>query len=69
MNSDGTGQTRITFHPAADSGPVWSSDSRYLLFTSNRDGDNEIYRMQTDGSNATNLTRAPGSNDRTPAWD
>lgn len=50
-----------------DSGPQWSPDGRYLVFTSNRDGDHEIYLARGDGSLATRLTRAP-EDDWSPRW-
>ena len=38
-----------------------------IAFTSDRDGNNEIYVMDSDGANAVNLTNHPSS-DRHPAW-
>jgi TolB protein len=38
-----------------------------IVFTSNRDGDFEIYVMDADGGNQTRLTRSEGS-DVEPAW-
>lgn len=38
-----------------------------IAFTSDRDGNNEIYMMDADGANAVNLTNHPSS-DRHPAW-
>jgi len=43
-----------------DSFPQWSHDGRRIVFTSDRDGDPEIYVMEADGSNAARLTSAPG---------
>ena len=40
-----------------DSGPAWSPDGKKIVFTSNRDGNSEIYVMNADGSGQTNLTR------------
>ncbi len=39
-----------------------------IAFVSNRDGNKEIYVMNTDGSGQTNLTNSPNNNDETPAW-
>ena len=55
MNADGSGQTRLTEDPATDMSPKWSPDGR-IIFTSNRDGKNEIYVMGVDGSNLTKMT-------------
>ncbi|TMF14097.1 MAG: hypothetical protein E6I38_00295 [Chloroflexi bacterium] len=34
----------------------WSPDSEHILFTSDRDGDSEVYEMNRDGSNVRQLT-------------
>ena len=47
--------------------PDWSPDSRRIAFASTRDGDNEIYVMNADGSNVTQLTHN-SSRDFNPAW-
>ena len=56
MNSDGTGQTRLTHDPGEDTWPVWSPDGRRIAFASDRDGNYEIYVMNADGTNQTRLT-------------
>ncbi|MYB72282.1 MAG: T9SS type A sorting domain-containing protein, partial [Gemmatimonadetes bacterium] len=44
--SDDSSEPRnLTNHEAADSWPAWSSDGRHIAFSSNRDGDHEIYVM------------------------
>ena len=40
--------------------PQWSHDGRHIVFTSDRDGDPEIYVMRADGSGVTRLTHSPG---------
>src|SRR5260370_34570179 len=40
--------------------PRWSPDGARIVFTSERDGDPEIYVMRADGSHAVRLTYAPG---------
>jgi Tol biopolymer transport system component len=40
--------------------PQWSHDGRKIAFTSDRDGDPEIYVMNADGSGAVRLTHTPG---------
>lgn len=67
MNADGSNQTRLTFNPAADSGPAWSPDGLKIAFTSNRDGNEEIYVMNADGSGQTRLTQN-AADDFSPAW-
>ncbi len=50
-----------------DREPAWSPDSRYLIFTSERDGNAEIYFMNANGQFQVNLTNHPGL-DMQPAW-
>ncbi|HEV2750910.1 MAG TPA: DPP IV N-terminal domain-containing protein [Gemmatimonadales bacterium] len=40
--------------------PQWSHDGRHIAFTSDRDGDLEIYVMDADASHPVRLTHAPG---------
>jgi dipeptidyl aminopeptidase/acylaminoacyl peptidase len=58
MNSNGTGQTRLTNNPAWDSAPAWSPDGTKILFTSLRDGPMSpaLYVMNADGSNQIRVT-------------
>ena len=51
MNADGTDQTRLTNSPASDTYPAFSPDSSQIAFDSNRDGNDEIYVMNADGTN------------------
>lgn len=47
--------------------PVFSPDGTRIAFASNRDGNNEIYVMNVDGSNVRRLTRHPQI-DTSPTW-
>jgi TolB protein len=47
--------------------PVFSPDGTRLAFTSNRDGNPELYIMNVDGSNLRRLTNHPAI-DTTPTW-
>ncbi len=49
-------QINLTNHPADDWGPMWSPDGTRIAFASNRDGPDEIYVMNEDGSDPTRLT-------------
>jgi TolB protein len=62
QNEDGTGVRRLTFNAAADRMPRFSPDGRRIAFSSNRDGNFEIYVMEL----ATGATQRV-TND--PAWD
>ena len=51
----------------AETNPAWSPDSQWIVFTSQRDGNSEIYIMMATGQKQTNLTLSPGR-DQQPAW-
>ncbi|MGZ6124851.1 MAG: M20/M25/M40 family metallo-hydrolase, partial [Myxococcales bacterium] len=60
VRADGTGLTRLTETPGYDAeGTVCAKDGS-IVFTSVRDGDLELYRMDRDGKNARRLTNTPG---------
>jgi Tol biopolymer transport system component len=59
MDADGSDPVRLTDNATADSGPVWSPDASKIAFTSDRDGNSEIYVMNADGSVQTDLTNNP----------
>lgn len=51
-----------------DYSSCWSPDGKWILFTSERDENAEIYIVSADGKNLTNLTNYP-SEDKEPAWE
>ena len=58
---------RLTDDPADDLLPAWSPDGRSIAFVSMRDGNPEIYVMDTSGGNQRRLTFSPAGDWR-PAW-
>ena len=75
MNADGSNITQLTNNSVYDGYPAWSPDGSKIAFTSTRDGDYEIYGdqeieiyvMNADGSNVTQLTDNSDV-DLGPAW-
>lgn len=56
MNSDGTGQLRLTNHPGVDSFPAWSPDGNKLAFVSETaPGAFAIKLMNADGTDPVEL--------------
>ena len=47
MNTDGSGQTNLTNNSANDFSLSWSPDGKMIIFQSFRDGNWEIYIMNT----------------------
>lgn len=77
MNADGGDQVRRTMAPdgcpviqpydCGDRQPAWSPNGSKIAFTSDRDGDDEIYIMNADGTGEAQLTGSAGQ-DRRPEW-
>ena len=52
--------TRLTFNPGGDAYPVWSPDGRRLIFSSQREGAQNLFWQAADGTGAVErLTRSP----------
>jgi tricorn protease len=49
---------RLTTHPAYDHGLAWSPDSKKLLFLSDRDGNEDIYSLESDDPDHPDLLQA-----------
>lgn len=47
---------QLTTHPAHDTQPIWSADSKTIAFASNREGSFDVYLMSADGGNPKRLT-------------
>jgi len=58
---------RLTDNDAKDHHPAWSPDGARLAFYSKRDGDMEIYVMNSDGTDVQQLTDN-NADDLSPAW-
>lgn len=57
MNPDGTNRVQLTANAGKDNlYPAVTNDGRYVVFTSNRAGSRQIWRMDIDGRNQKQLT-------------
>src|SRR5690348_13647412 len=50
FNTDGTVARQLTSGPHVDQMPAWSHNGKSIVFVSDRDGNNEIYIINPDGS-------------------
>jgi Tol biopolymer transport system component len=60
MQPDGTDQKQLTYEGEHNGNPAATADGRYIVFTSTRSGMLQIWRMDSDGSNPTPLTKGGG---------
>jgi len=66
MDADGSNIIRLTDTNKTDMYPTWSPDGSKIAFCSNRDGWWQIFVMNSDGSNQTNLNARPLG--LSPSW-
>ncbi|PWT88216.1 MAG: hypothetical protein C5B55_13495 [Blastocatellia bacterium] len=64
INADGTGRTQLTANAGNNFDVAISGDRRYLVFTSNRAGNYNIWRSDLNGANPIRLTS--GLSDEVP---
>src|SRR5437660_10072766 len=72
MNSDGSGQTRLTNTLENDDSPAWSRDGTRIVFRSDRERDGydpteQVWMMNPDGSGQLDLSNN-GWGDYAPNW-
>jgi Tol biopolymer transport system component len=60
-------ESRVTNDVYMDQHPRWSPDGTQIAFSSNRDGDFEIFVINADGSGLRQVTRN-SADDQHPAW-
>lgn len=73
MNSDGTGLTRLTNRTTSsydgdDYSPCWNYDGTRICFVSTRDGSEQIYYIQSNGT-GTNAVGIAGFSNIDPAYN
>lgn len=68
MNRDGSGRVVLTSGRGREQWPSISPDGTRIAFSSSPDGRQEIYVMNTDGSNPVRLTTQPSGHAASPTW-
>jgi Tol biopolymer transport system component/DNA-binding winged helix-turn-helix (wHTH) protein len=65
INADGSNRIQLTANAGQDNNfPTVSHDGRFVVFTSNRTGTTQIWRMDIDGRNQKQLTLSEEPNER-----
>jgi len=68
VNADGsTGLQQLTSGAAEDREATWSPDGNWIAFTSDRNGNRDIFIMTPDGGNVTQITTNVAEDSR-PSW-
>src|SRR5258708_38679114 len=62
-NADGSGEQKLT-EGNLDYDPAWSPDGQWIVFTSERDGSADRYRMRPDCSGVERRTDDPAYDDQ-----
>ena len=58
---DGGRALQVTSNPAYDTDPVWTPDSRQIVFCSTREGSKDVWRTSAEGGKPVRLTNYPGN--------
>jgi TolB protein len=69
MRADGGDRRRLTNSVPTEtySHPAWSRDAGRLVFTDNREGNDDVFTMSASGSGVVRITRT-GTNEADPDW-
>jgi len=60
--------TRVTAHPGVEIFPRFSPDGKWIAFTGQYDGDEQVYVVPATGGEPKQLTYYPASGPLTPRW-
>jgi TolB protein len=63
-NADGSAERPLLNSDNLDYNPVWSPDGQWIVFTSERNGSADLYRVKPDGTGLQRLTTHPAYDDQ-----
>lgn len=69
LRKDGSERRQLTNDIYKDRGPDWAPDGKRLVFYSDRSGKYDIWLINADGSNLTQLSRTTESSITFPRWN
>src|SRR5262245_2587438 len=62
--ADGSDERPLLGPPSMDYDPTWAPDGATIVFTSDRNGSADLYRVKPDGSALERLTDSPAYDDQ-----
>jgi Tol biopolymer transport system component len=68
-NADGSGGRALTEKGSLNYNPSWSAKGDWIVFTSEREGSADLYRVHPDGSGLERLTDDPAYDDQVQLTD
>jgi TolB protein len=68
IGADGSNPVNLTNTPGRDRYGMWSPDGTRIAFNTERDGNQEIYVMNADGSQQANVTQTPDATEGLADW-
>ncbi len=68
VGATGGTATRLTAHPGVETFPKFSPDGRWIAFTGQYDGDEQVYVMPAGGGEPRQLTFYPSRGPLAPRW-
>src|SRR5579871_5043497 len=68
VSSQGGTAHRLTAHPGLELFPKFSPDGKWIAFTGQYDGDEQVYVMPADGGEPRQLTFYPATGPLPPRW-
>ena len=67
-NTSGGTATRLTAHPGVEVFAKFSPDGKWIAFTGQYDGDEQVYVIPSEGGEPKQLTFYPAHGPLTPRW-
>lgn len=68
VGANGVGLTKLLSHAGTDGSPQFSPDGQRIAFSSDASGNIEVWTVDADGTDPTQLTQCVVEYCRTPAW-
>ena len=68
VHADGSNLVPLTDDPAEDGSPTWSPNGDRVAFSTDRDGQHDLYALDLATGGLENLTDTPGSDEHLPRW-